>query len=82
MVELHQEGSAPAACAAGLFLNKNTLIVLPNSEQLDQGITLAFLMVEKSCLVTDILPNNDICNKFGETWSEIMGDLFSSSIYS
>ena len=39
-------------------------------------------MVDKSCLVTDILPNNDICNKFGETWSEIIGDLFSSSNYS
>ena len=37
-------------------------------------------MIEKYCLVNDILPNNDICNKFGETGSEIIGDLFSSSI--
>ena len=37
-------------------------------------------MIEKSCLVTDTLPNNDICNKFGETWSDIIGDLFSSSM--
>ena len=37
-------------------------------------------MIEKYCLVTDILPDNDICNKFGETGSEIIGDFFSSSI--
>ena len=37
-------------------------------------------MFEKSCVVTDILPNDDICNKFGETWSEIIGDLFLISI--
>ena len=38
-------------------------------------------MVEKSCLASDILSNNDICNKFGETGSEIIGDSFSSSIF-
>ena len=37
-------------------------------------------MVEKSCIITDILQNY-ICNEFGEIWSEIIGDLFSSSIY-
>ena len=38
--------------------------------------------VFKLSLETDILLNNDICNKFGETWSKIIEDLFSSSIYS
>ena len=37
-------------------------------------------MIEKSCLVTDILPNNDICNKFCEKGSKIIEDLFSNSI--
>ena len=30
LVELHREGSAPAACAAGLFLKGHALIMLGN----------------------------------------------------
>ena len=37
-------------------------------------------MVEKSCLVTDMLPNNDISNRFGETWSEIKKIYFQVQI--
>ena len=33
-------------------------------------------MIKKSCLVTDILPNNDICNKFWETWSEKIDEIY------
>ena len=39
MVELHQEGSVPAACAAGLFIKQLMMILLVEIHWDGQGLT-------------------------------------------
>ena len=68
-MELHQEGFAPEACAAGFFLDKTHQNNVPNSLYLIHSSEYAiFEIVDCGTKVT-------ICKKGGEVINRIITDL-------